>query len=193
MDYKFFLYGIKNIIINPAKAWETTYSEIIFFKVVRNSLLFPLIVLVSVSAVVGSLVYTNSELPLLYSIFVGIKCFILFYFTVYASSYILREITYPLDLGKNFNLSFIIIVYSITPFLICQILSRLFESLLFVNIIGLYGLYVFWISTEKILTPPQYKKMPLLIAATISFVTIYILTSLVLTMLTDRVYYAFFA
>jgi hypothetical protein len=193
MDYKFFLYGIKNIIINPAKAWETTYSEIIFFKVVRNSLLFPLIVLVSVSAVVGSLVYTNSELPLLYSIFVGIKCFFLFYFTVYASSYILREITYPLDLGKNFNLSFIIIVYSITPFLICQILSRLFESLLFVNIIGLYGLYVFWISTEKILTPPQYKKMPLLIAATISFVTIYILTSLVLTMLSDRVYYAFFA
>jgi hypothetical protein len=72
-------------------------------------------------------------------------------------------------------------------------MSRLLESLLFVNILGLYGLYVFWISTEKILSPPQYKKIPLLIAATISFVAIYILSSMVLTMLTDRVYYAFFA
>lgn len=193
MDYKFFFNGIKNIILNPVKAWETTYPEKIPFKVVRNSLLFPLIVLVSVSAFAGSYFFTNSEMSLLYSIFVGIKCIILLYFTVYASSYILKEITNPLDLGKDFNVSFMIIVYSITPFLICQIMSRLLESLLFVNILGLYGLYVFWISTEKILSPPQYKKIPLLIAATISFVAIYILSSMVLTMLTDRVYYAFFA
>jgi hypothetical protein len=97
-----------------------------------------------------------------------------------------------LDLGREFNLSFSLIVYSITPFLLCQLLSRIFDSLLFVNIIGLYGLYIFWTGTEKLLAPPQYKKMPLLIAAAISLTGIYIVANLILTMLTDRVFYAFF-
>jgi len=105
----------------------------------------------------------------------------------------LGEITYPLDLGRNFSISFMLVVFSVTPFLMCQILSHMFESLLFVNIIGLYGLYIFWIGAEKILNPPQYKKMPLLIASTITFAGIYITTHLLLSMITDRVYYSFFA
>jgi hypothetical protein len=69
----------------------------------------------------------------------------------------------------------------------------MFESLLFVNIIGLYGLHVFWIGVEKTLNPPQYKKMPLIIAVTIIFAGIYIATNMLLSMITDRVYYSFFA
>jgi hypothetical protein len=192
MDYKFFLYKIKVLLLNPARAWGPADSIHVPFKTIRNSLFFPLITLVSVSAVVGSYLFANSELSLLYSLFVGFRCFVLYYITVYAASYLLCEITYPLDLGREFNLSFSLIVYSITPFLLCQLLSRIFDSLLFVNIIGLYGLYIFWTGTEKLLAPPQYKKMPLLIAAAISLTGIYIVANLILTMLTDRVFYAFF-
>ena len=193
MNYKFFLHGIKNIISNPVKAWEAIDSENRPVKLVRDSYFFPLIILISVSAFVGSLLFSNSELSPVYSIFTGIKCFGLLYFTIYVTAFIFSEITYPLDLGKDFNISFKIIVYSITPFLICQILSRLFESLLFVNIIGLYGLYIFRVEADKMLNPPQYKKMPMLIATTITLAGVYIATSLVLTMLIDRVYFAYFA
>ena len=192
MNFNFFLHGIKNIILNPVKAWETIDSENRSVKLVRDSFFFPLIILVSVSAFVGSLIFTNSELSPVYSIFVGIKCFGLLFFTVYATAFIFSEITYPLDLGKDFSVSFRIIVYSITPFIMCQILSRLFESLLFVNILGLYGLYIFWTGVEKILTPPRYKKMPMLIATTVTLAGIYIATNLLLTMLIDRVYFAYF-
>jgi hypothetical protein len=193
MDYKFFLNGIKNMILNPVEAWETIDSENRPVKQVRDSILFPLIILVSVSSLVGSLVFTNAELSPVYSIFVGIKNFGVLFFTIYAMSFILGEITFPLDLGKDFNISFKIIVYSILPFLICQILSCLFESLLFVDIIGLYGLYIFWTGTEKLLNPPQYKKMPMLISATITLIVIYITTDFALTLLIDKVFYAFFA
>lgn len=193
MDYKYFLIGIKNTILNPGKIWETIDSETENRKLVRDSFFFPLIILVSVSAFAGSLIFSNSELSPLYSVFVGVKSFILLYFTIYATAYIFGEITFPLDLGRNFSISFKIIVFSITPFLLCDILSKLFESLLFVDIIGLYGLYIFWTGIEKMLAPPHYKKMPLLIASTITFAGIYIATSLVLTMLVDRVYFAFFA
>ena len=193
MDYKYFLRGIKNIILNPVKAWETIDSETKSLKLPRDSFFFPLIILVSVSAVIGSLIYINSELSPVYSLFVGIKCIGVLYLTIYASAYIFGEITYPLDLGKDFNVSFRIIVFSMTPFLLCEILSRIFESLLFVNIIGLYGLYIFWTGIEKMLTPPQYKKMPLLIATAFTIAGIYIVSNLVLTMLLDRVYFALFA
>jgi hypothetical protein len=193
MNYKFFLHGIKNIILNPVKAWEAIDSENRPVKLVRNSFFFPLIILVSVSAFAGSLIFTNSELSPVYSIFVGIKCFGLLFFTIYATAFIFSEITYPLDLGKDFNISFKIIVYSITPFLICQIFSGLFESLLFVNVIGLYGLYIFWTGAEKMLSPPKYKQMPMLIATTVTIFGIFIATNLVLTKLIDRVYFTFFA
>ncbi|TAL60530.1 MAG: hypothetical protein EPN88_15780 [Bacteroidetes bacterium] len=193
MDYRFFFKGIINIILNPIKAWETIDSENRPIKLVRDNFFFPLTILVSLSAITGSLIFINAKLSPVYSLLEGMKCFGVLYFTIYATALIFREITYPLDLGRDFNISFRILVYSITPFLLCQILSQIFESLLFVNVIGLYGLYIFWAGTEKMLNPPQYKKMPMLIATTITLACIYIATNVALTMLIDRIYYYFFA
>jgi len=193
MNYKFFLSGLRNIIFSPVKAWETIDSENKSVKVIRNDFLFPLIILVTLSAIAGSLLFTNTELSPVYSILTGLKWFLVFFVTIYLTSFILGEITFPLDLGKDFSASFRLIAYSLAPFILCQVLSRLFESLLFVNIIGLYGLYIFWTGAEKLLNPPQYKKMPLLIATTITLGVIYVATSVLLNMLVDKIYYSFFA
>jgi hypothetical protein len=192
MDYKFFLREISKIILDPVKAWETIESENKPLSLLRDSYLLALVILVSVSAFFGSLFFSNSELSYVYSLFESIKCFALFYATIYAAAYIFGEITYPLDLGKSFTKSFRIIVYSITPFLICQILSRLFESIQFLDILGLYGLYIFWTGSEKLLAPPQYKKMPMLIASVVLLVAVYVITNALLNMVMDRIFYAFF-
>ena len=193
MNFNFFLQSILNLIFNPVKFWVTVKSEQPSSPRIRNSFFIPFSILVTFSAFFGSLFFTNSELSVSYSVLFSLKCLIVILTTVYAASYLLGEITFPLDLGRNFNLSFSLVVFSATPFLLCQILSRLFESLLFVNIIGFYGLYIFWIGAEKLLNPPQYKKMPLLISVFITFTGIYIATDLLLSMITDRVYYLFFA
>ncbi len=193
MNNKFFLWRVKDIIINPVKAWEIIDSENKSESVTRNSFLFPVILLVSVSATAGSLIYTNAEISPVYSVFVGLKCFLLYYITVYASAFILREITYPLDLGRDFTISFRLIAYSIVPFLLCQVLSRLFESLLFVNVLALYGLYIFYTGAERMLTPPAHKKIPMLIATALTFIGIYITTNLLLTVIIDKIYKAFFS
>jgi hypothetical protein len=193
MVNKFFLFVVKDIIINPIKTWESINSENRSVSVIRNLFLIPLILLVSISAFAGSLIYTNSELPVVYSVFVGIKCFILFYITIYATSFILKEITYSLDLGRNFGVSFRLISYSIVPLLLCQILSRFFESFLFVNALALIGLYIFWTGAEKMLAPPVYKKIPLLVATFISFIGIFVATDFLFTKLIDKIFYAFFS
>jgi hypothetical protein len=193
MNINFFLKGIKNIIINPIKFWETVKSENLQTGMIRNVFFIPVSLLVTVSAFVGSLMFTNPELSTVYSVLVSIKCLVVIIIAVYFTSFLLGEITFPLDLGRDFKVSFSLVVFSVIPFLLCQILSRLFESLLFVNIIGFYGLYIFWIGSEKLLNPPHYKKMPLLIATILTFTVIYIATSLILNMITERFFFAFFA
>jgi hypothetical protein len=192
MNYKFFHNGIKNLIVNPVKVWEIIDLEKAPVSLVKFSLLLPLIILVSLSTFAGSLIFVNTQLSLLYSIFVAIKSFGSLYLSTYISVLIVKEITYSLDLGRDFNVSFMIIVFSVTPFFLCQIMSGLFESLLFVNIMAIYGLYIYWVSVEKVLNPPQHKKMPLLIAAAISITGIFVVTDLILTKLMDKIYFSFF-
>lgn len=193
MVNKSFLFVVKDIMINPIKTWESIDSENRPVNVITSHFLFPLIFLVSVSAFAGSVVYANSQLSPVFSVFEGLKCFILFYITIYATSFILKEITYPLDLGRSFGVSFRLISYSVVPLLLCQILSRFFESFLFVNAVALFGLYIFWTGTEKLLTPPAYKKIPLLIATFVTFASIFFATDFLFTKLILKIYYAFFS
>jgi hypothetical protein len=193
MADKFSLFIVKDIIANPIKAWERIDSENRSVKIIRNCFLFPVLLLISLSAFAGSLLYTNATLSSVYSIFAGIKCFLLFYITIYATAFILKEITYPLDLGRSFSVSFRLITYSVVPFLFCQLISRFFESLLFINVLALYSLYIFWTGSERMLTPQVHKKMPLLIATLVTFTGIFAVTNILLTMLLDRIYFKFFS
>lgn len=193
MSNKFLLFTVKDLIINPAEAWETIDTENKPVNQIRNGFLFPLCLLVSVSAFLGSLLYTNAGFSLVYSIFAGIECLLLFCISVYAAAYILREISHYMDLGRNWAISFRLIVYSIVPFMLCQMISRLFESLLFVDVLSLFGLYIFWIGAERMLTPPAHKKLPLMIGTFVSFVGIFIITDYLFTKLFDKIFYTFFS
>jgi hypothetical protein len=192
MDYKFLLISLKNILLDPSNTWETIDTENRPVKVIRNSYLFPLLILVTLSSIAGSLLFMNTELSPVYSILEGLKTFLSLLITVYLSALIFKEITYPLDLGRDFTVSFRIITFSMTPLFLTMFLSTLFESLLFVNILGLYGLYILWTGAEKLLSPPQHKKMPLVIASFITIAGIYSVTVIILNMLFERVFYAIF-
>lgn len=192
MDIKYFITGLKNILFDPSGAWETINVEHRPLKVIRDSFLLPLILLVSLASLAGSLMFSSNNLPAVYSVFTGLRTFLVLLCTIYATALVLGEVTFPLDLGKDFYTSFTIITFSFVPFLICQIFSGLFESLLFVNIIGLYGLYIFWAGAEKFLDPPQYKKLPLLIATSVLAVGVYVVTNSILKTILDKIFYALF-
>jgi len=193
MDYKFLYHRIKYIILDPVKAWDEIHSDNRPIKDVRNSFFFPLITLVAIAAFIGSVIFANTGLSVIYSILVGIKYFLLLCLVIYATAFIFREITYAMDMGRDFTISFKMIVYSIAPFLICQMVSRIFESFIFINILALYGLYIFWIGAEKMLNPPEHKKMPMLIAATLTIIGLYIAANFFLTMIIEKFYFAIFS
>lgn len=193
MDYKFFLRQIAMIIISPRKAWTRISEENRPVRHVRNNLLFPLLLLVTICSFLGSMIFANVTLHPVYSIFVALKYFLLNLFVVYISALIFREITRAIDLPSPFSVSFEIIVYSMIPFFICQMVSLLFESLAFINILSFYGLWIFWTGGESRLNPPDYKKMPMLIATFVVIAGFLIGGGVALTLIIDRIYFSFFA
>jgi len=184
---------LKEILSNPTSAWETIDSENKSVIAIRNSFLVPLLILISVSTIAGSILFTNSKLSVAYSVLEGIRCFIVYYITVYSTALLLRRITKQFNLTISFSNSFRLIVYSLTPLLLCQIFSRFFESLLFINVLSFFGLYIFWAGLEKLLNPPADRKAPLMMAAFIAFIGIYIVSNFLLTRLFHKIYYGIFS
>jgi hypothetical protein len=193
MDYKFLLQKFIQFLFTPAKAWDSITSEKRPLRDTRNSFLIPLAALVAVSAMAGSYFLANKQLSFIYSLLEGLKYFILLLSVAYSSAVVLKEMTYALDLGRDFSVAFKLIVYSLTPLYICLVVSSLFESMIFVDILALYGLLIFWEGAIKMLNPPEHKKMPLLIATAITISGLYIALSVVLNLVSDRFFNAFFA
>jgi len=193
MDFRFLYHRTKYFIISPGKAWEVVHREARPMKFVRGSFFMPLIILVTVSAFLGSMFFINTTLKPMYSVLAAVSTFFFLYLGVYASAFVVREITRALDLGHDFLVAFKLVAYSMAPIFLSLTISRLLESLLFINVLGLYGLYILWIGMETMVNPPDHKKLPMMIATVISMLIIFMLMLVILSKLTEAVYFGIFA
>jgi hypothetical protein len=192
MNLRFLASRGRNILINPVKAWDTIYSENKSLGYVTFNFFIPLLLLVAISAFFGAMLFTHAEFSRAYAVLAGIKYFIVMTLTIYATAYFLSEITKSSGTPAYFKVSFQIVLYSVVPLLLCQILSNLFESFIFVNVLALYGLYLFWTGVEKMLDPPQPKKIMFIILTFAAFIIFYTASNRLLTILSEELYFALF-
>jgi len=193
MDFRFLYHRTLYFIINPAKAWEVVQRENRPMKYVKGSFFVPLTILVTVSTFVGSMFFINTTLRPMYSLLTAASTFLFLYLGVNASSFIVREIMRALDLGHDRLIAFKLVAYSMAPLFLSLTISRLFESLLFINVLGFYGLYFFWIGMEMMVNPPDHKKFPMIIATVVSMLIIFLVLQVLLSKLTETLYFAIFA
>jgi hypothetical protein len=193
MDYKFLLQRFIKILFSPAKAWQSINSEDKLLKEVRNSYLFPILIVLFLASLAGSLFIAKDKLSFVHSLLSSVNYAILILLVTWLSALVLREITYALDLGRDYQVAWRLIVYSLTPLYVCLIVSNLFESLFFVNILALYSLYILWDGMIVMLNPPEHKKGFLLISTTIAIAGIYAACSIILNLILGRFYNAFFS
>lgn len=193
MDLNFLVRSVKGLIGDPVKEWDLIQAENKSSLYFSMNLLFPLLVLASISAFLGSLLFTNTVLKGSYSILSGVKFFILLCLAIYGTTLIFKELTTSLGIRKDFASSFKIIVCSAVPFLLCQIVTRLFESFIFINILSFYGIYILWAGIERLTSPPERKKMLLTVSAFIAFIALLAVSNWILTLVFDKIYFSVFA
>ena len=193
MDFRFLYHRTKYFIINPGKAWEVVHREERPMRFVRDSFFLPLIILVSISAFLGSMFFINTTLKPMYSVLAAVNTFLFLYFGVYASAFAVREIINIFKRGNDFLVAFKLVAYSMAPIFLSLTISRLLESLLFINVLGLYGLYIFWIGTEVMVNPPDNKKLPMIILSVVAMLIIFLLLQVILSRLAEALYFSIFA
>lgn len=193
MDFRFLYNRTKYFIISPVKAWEVVHRENRPINYVRGSFFLPLVILVSLSSFFGSMFFINTTLKPMYSVLKCIDTFLFLYFGAYMSAFIVKEITRALDLGHDFVVAYKLVAYSLTPILLTLTVSRLLESLLFLNLLGLYGLYIFWTGMKEMVNPPEHKQRPMMIATVVAMLIIFGSLQVVLSFLAEKVYFALFA
>lgn len=193
MDIKFLANTVRNLVLNPVKEWDLIISENRSVSFFSRSLLLPLLFLASVSSFLGAFLFTNTELGNSFSVLKGVRFFAVVCIATYGTAFIFNEIARFFNLGSDYSISFRIIVCSVIPFILCQIVSQLLESFIFVNILAAFGLYILWTGIEGALNPPEGKKLTLLIAATVSFITLFLIATWILTSITDKLYFSLFA
>jgi hypothetical protein len=193
MDFHFSLQGIRKLIINPAEYWELTGKEETSSSHIRNSVLIPFAIIIAIFGFTGSIIFTNSHLQPVYSFLFSIQCFVVILAAVFLTVYILKKAAGFSGISLAYNRAFELIVISLVPFFLCQILSKLFESFQFVNILSLYGLNIFWIGQEQLIKTVEKQKLTLLIISFISFLFLYLITDSVAGFITDRLYFGIIA
>jgi len=193
MDFRFFLQGISKVILSPGAYWEMIIREKTSVSFVRNSMLLVFAVLIAAFGFAGSIIFTNSHLAPVYSVLYSVQCFLVILLSVYLTSAVLVIASGFAGLSITFGMAFRMIVISLIPFFLCQLLSKLFESFQFVNILALFGLNIFWIGIRKQTKADEKQKLTLLIVTFITFSLMYVTSDLVLGLFADRIYFGIFA
>jgi len=193
MDLKFLADTVRNLVLNTVKEWDSIYAENKPAKLFSRSLFFPLVILASISTFLGSFLFTNTELTNIYSVIAGIRYFIVMTIVVYGTALALREIMRTFGYGNDTGTAFKIVSASLAPLLLCQILTQLFESFIFVNILAFFGFYILYTGIDRMLSPSESDRLKMMIAVPLVFFILFILTGRIIAQITDKFYFSIFA
>lgn len=193
MDYRFLYRRLKNLTTDPVREWISITAGDKTVGDINLLFLLPLVIMASIAAFLGTLFFTHSGLNLLYAVLAGVKTFILYYTVVYAFTYLYNLIAGYLGIEKDHDFAFRLIVYSISPLLVCQIISQSFESLIFVNILAFYGFYFCWAGLLSYPGLSDKKRIQLFIVSSILFVVLFFGASRILSTVSDTIYFTLFS
>ncbi len=193
MNFPFLYRSVESLIIDPSKAWDKIIADNKSTGRINTIYLLPFVFMITISAFLGNILFSHTEVSMLYFAIVSVKCFFLFYFSIYLTAWLSSMLMGAIDLPVSFPDSFRLVVFSAMPLLICQVVSRLFESFIFVNILAFYGLFIFWTGTGKLKMAPQNKRVIMLAGYTILFISTLIAGNWLLTLITDWIYFTLFS
>jgi hypothetical protein len=191
IDFRMLKDRARYIIIHPMRAWVTIRKENRSVRTVQTSFLIPVLVLISLSAFAGSLIYNPAGLSILFPVVRALKQFICFYFTVLLSSWIINELSLAFTKNKDYAFNFKLVTYSLTPLYITVLITRFLPDLALINILSLYGAYILYAGLRTIENPTVQSLLRYFIVALLTIIVVYLAISWISSSLLEGIYFAF--
>ncbi|MFO7852214.1 MAG: Yip1 family protein [Bacteroidota bacterium] len=179
------------IIIHPVKAWETIREESRSVGTVQSSFLLPLLIIISLSAFAGSLIYNPTGLSILFPIILALKQFFSFYLTVLFSSWILNELSPAFIQSRDYSFNFKLVTYSLTPLFVTVFITRFLPDLALINILSLYGAYILYVGLKTVQNIKGQSLLRYFIVALLTITVFYFTISWISRSLLEGIYFSF--
>lgn len=143
--------NIRLIFFSPNKAWED------IFKYKRTFLRFyliqvlPVILLYGLALFIGNSLSLMSTATFIYIFFHAILNVIVYLLAFYLSSLVISMLMPYFKASRSLINSGLLILYSGLPFYFSQMVTSMFPSFWFVNILSLYSIYLFYLGISFLL------------------------------------------
>ncbi|MCA1756284.1 MAG: YIP1 family protein [Bacteroidales bacterium] len=181
---------IRDIIVNPTAMWQSVREEGREVNELRISFLLPLSLLVSLAGLTGMLIFTYHGLSIIFPLTVALKYFISCLAAVEITALIVTEIA-PLFTGRrSFSENYKLVLYSIAPFMAAMIITRLFPALIFLNLAGLYGIFIAWKGTDIFSGVPASLRTRYTLVIFFATITVYFSLAWLLSAVLDGLFYS---
>ncbi len=181
MNINILINRVKGIIINPIKEWEIIRTENTDKNTIIKEFALPLIILISISTLIGSFgspKFLNPSIS--YSVVSAFITLTVSIASIYISSYIINEIAPNFGIAKNIENSFKLVIYSTTPAYLASIIANFHWTLGFLNILGVYSVYLFWLGASQILNIQEDKKVGFVLLSFLILLIVYLVLAILI-------------
>jgi hypothetical protein len=192
MDFKLLYKRLTLLVSRPSKFWSQVKEESIPSSEVRRSFLIPILILVSIASFAGTYLYSYNSLSIIYPLLKGLEYFMIFFITVELVVFLNTEIMGYLLKSRITGEIYKLVVYSLGPFMILMILTRLFSSLLFLNLLGIYGIIVLWKGVDILLGGDISFRLRITALISSSILIFYLGIRWIVSSLVDGLYFLIF-
>lgn len=192
MDLALLYKRVIMLVTKPASFWSQVKEEDIPTSEVRRSFLLPIILLVSISSFAGTYLYSYNSLSLIYPLLKGLEYFLILFITTELVVFILSEITVYLLKIRIYAEIYKLVIYSVAPFMLMMIISKIFSSLLFLNMLGLYGLLILWMGIDIIVGGDKMFRIRLTSLIAMATIVFYLGIRWIISALVEGLYFTIF-
>lgn len=183
MDFNQIISRAKNIILSPATEWEAIKAEAKPSNEILINYVVPLVVLVGLCNIVGSLLFHMSYFSFTFSLLTAIIAIIVPLATLYISAWIINELAGSFGSQKNFDAAFRLMAYASTASYLASAAAALLPIVGIRTILmlcGLYSLYLLYTGFTPMMATPEDKKIGYCIVSILVIIVAMVILTMVL-------------
>ena len=165
------------MLTGPRRFWDDITERKATIRVFSQFYL-PFVILVSITSSIGDLL-NSPEILISYTVVTGLKDIFVYLIHFFIMVFVINQLTTAFGGTENIESSRLAVGFSMTPFFMVAAITGLFPFLYVLNVLGLYGLYIFYTGVPKLFGIPKSRIIAFTVTAILVNFVIFAVLSII--------------
>ena len=184
------IYNISvRVLLYPISVWAEISAENRERNELVKEILLPFSLLVGLSSFFGMAFAERIEdgFSLGYLLLNGLISFLIIFLEVYISGWLITRISRSFDPGIDPDRIFNLVIFSQIPFMLTLSITKLFPSLIFLNVLGAYSFFLLWNGIEPLIKLDNQKKPFFMVLSAVIMVLLFLFLNMIFNGIYDGI------